>query len=169
MKWLLGPTALLLVMMLAVPIAHGGVLWSGIDPIFRVADHQFNVRIEYPSQYDCSIDGDIKVVVKVPKSVDHVFLSESKGNLSGCSQLTHTYFEKSRAKDHITVRVEVRSDEKFPVKVKVDMDGEWVAVAEGDSNSRINTGRIKFDSKSLGSDPALDGIPDDTMQYTYLQ
>ena len=80
-----------LVMFAAVPVVHGGMSWTGIDPIFNVNGHQFNVWIEWPSQYDCDIE-EIEVEVKVPSDFDYEFVSESSEDL-GCGSLVTTETE----------------------------------------------------------------------------
>ena len=77
------------------PVVYGGITWSGIDPIFTVDGYKFNVKIEYPSQYDCDFDDEVEVVVTVPKGASTEFVSESQGELSGCEQGTSTSIEES--------------------------------------------------------------------------
>ncbi|MCI0437824.1 MAG: hypothetical protein L0177_01690 [Chloroflexi bacterium] len=169
-KWVLGPAVLFFIMIAAVPITHGGILWSGIDPIFSVDDHQFNVRVEYPSQYDCSLLRDIQVFVKVPWQSQRTLITESQGTLGGCSQTTRTYFYPSLLRDEVEVRVVVIATEDFLVKVKVDRDGKWVAQAFGESNDLIRVSDIELDDDDhLGADPALAGLPANIMQYTYME
>ena len=54
-------------MAVVVPGIEAGHKWSGADPILMIEGHQFNVRIEWPEEFDCEIDS-IDVVVGVDKS-----------------------------------------------------------------------------------------------------
>ena len=157
----------MLAMFAIAPIVHGGISWTGIDPIFTVDDKKVNIRVEFPSEFDCSLDGPIDVKVYVPKGSDTNFITESTGSFSGCTQTTLTSIsEKGRLKDGIEVKVRVNSSEEFDVKVKVDLEGTWVREREGDSNKWLSTKKIKFnaaDNGGLGSDPASNG----RLNYTY--
>jgi hypothetical protein len=63
------------VMMLAVPIAHGG-RWSGTDPIVDVNGQRINVYIEWPTEHNCDV-GDINITILLPLLGDSNFVGES--------------------------------------------------------------------------------------------
>ena len=74
----------MLAMFAIAPIVHGGISWTGIDPIFLVKDHQFNVIIKWPEQYTCSIEDPIDVTIRMPKNSPYVFISESSDDVGDC-------------------------------------------------------------------------------------
>ena len=135
---LMAGVAAVLVMFAAVPVVYGGVSWTGIDPIFIVNGHQFNVWIEWPSQYDCDIE-EIEVTVRVSADMYYEFVSESSEDL-GCGSLTSTNTKvkfDDNGDNKVKVKGEVESDETFPVVVKVYLDGELVRTYEGDSDDDV--------------------------------
>jgi hypothetical protein len=166
-------TALLAVIaMLALlpPVAEGrGGRWSGIDPIITVGEHQFNVRIEYPSEYDCSLVSAIVVVVKVPLFMQRQLLTESIGLHGGCLQTSTTLFVPALFARDVDISVLAVSLSQHPVRVKVDRDNRWVASKEGLSNRVIRANDIQFSGRDMGIDPVIANLPPNTMEYTYLE
>ncbi len=137
LKWVMGALTMLLVLT-SVPIVHGGISWTGIDPVFNANGHRFNVWIEWPSQYTCTIE-EIEVTVRVPSDVDYEFISESAEDL-GCGFRTETETKVKfidSGKNYVYVKGEVESDEDFLVRVKVYLDGELVRTYEGESDEDI--------------------------------
>lgn len=155
MKWFLIPSIMVILLAIVGPVA-AGVKWSGIDPIFELDDHVVNVRIEFPTEYACDIDGRIRVKVTVPTGTDVNFITESGGSINGCRVGTRTRFiETDRFTDRFTVKAFVDSEKEFHVKVKVDLDGIWVKRFTGESDEWVG-GRVKFsdaDGGGLGEDP----------------
>ena len=115
LKWFLIP-AMMVILLTIVGTVAAGVKWSGIDPMFELDNHMVNVRIEFPSEFDCSINGPIEVKVKVPTGTDVNFIDESHGNHNGCAQVTSTRFiERDDLKNRFRVKARVNSTEMFPV------------------------------------------------------
>ena len=80
----------MMAMFAIAPVVHGGITWSGIDPIFLVKGHQFNVIIKWPEQYTCSIEDPIKVKIRVPEDSSYVFISESSDDVGDCGSPQRT-------------------------------------------------------------------------------
>ena len=89
-KWIIPSVAALLMVLLIVPVAHAGILWSGIDPIFKVKGQTFNVFVEWPSEYTCSIEDPIKVKIRVPEDSSFVFIAESSDDVGDCGSPQRT-------------------------------------------------------------------------------
>ena len=128
----------MLAMFAIAPVVHGGITWSGIDPIFLVNGHQFNVYIEWPSQYTCTIQGPIEVDVRVPNNAPYAFIMESSDDVGGCGspQFTETKVDFDN-RDNVEVKTEVHSAQVFPVRVLVYLDGLLVRTYEGMSSDDI--------------------------------
>ena len=146
-KWIVPSVAALLMVLLIVPVAHAGILWSGIDPIFEVKGHRFNVFIEWPSEYTCSIEDPIQVRIRVPEDSSYVFISESSDDVGDCGspQRTVTRVKFDDDQNEVRVRARVRSEFDFPVKVKVFLDGDLVKSQMGESNRWTRNARVEFD------------------------
>ena len=160
----------MLAMFAIAPVVYGGITWSGIDPIFTVDGHRFNVRIEFPIEYSCDVDGPIDVKVAVPAGAHGKFIMESAGVFGDCLQVTHTTLvRKDNYVNKIAVGVRVNTDEEFRVRVKVDLDGIWVKSTEGDAGKWVVARNIRYDSADeggLGLDPALENRGDG-YNYSY--
>ena len=137
-KWIVPSVMAVFLMAVLVPAAYAGVSWSGIDPIFKANGHRFNVWVEWPEGYTCSIEEPIQVVVRVPEEVSYAFVSESSDDVGNCGepQVTTTTV-KFRDRDDVQVITRVASEETFPVRVKVYLDGELVRTYEGDSDGKV--------------------------------
>ncbi len=143
LKWFLIPSMMVILVAIVGPVA-AGVKWSGIDPIFELNGQRVNVRIDYPSEFDCSIDGAIPVRVTIPAGTDVKFFTESTANLSGCDQETITTISESNdITGQFQVRAKVSSEEQFKLKVRVYVSGLPTKNFNGDSNEWVG-GRVKF-------------------------
>lgn len=140
----------MIAMFAIVSVAHAGVLWSGIDPIFKVDGRKFNVWIEWPSEYTCTIIEPIAVNVKVPKDSSYVFISESVDDVGNCGAhqrtVTNVTFQ-SKLRNEVKVAATVTSALTFPVMVKVYRDGELMRVYYGTSNESVTGQGIKLNGK----------------------
>ena len=148
MKWFIPVMAAMLFVAVVVPgTTEGGKKWSGIDPIFLVNGDQFNVWIEWPEGYGCSITEPIEIDLMVPKSTSYVFMSESSDDVDGCGfpQLTETKAKFTGSNGKVKFVAKVDSEEDFPVRMKVYFKGELVRTYEGDSNEGV-TGKPSSES-----------------------
>lgn len=146
-RWIVPSVAALLMALLVVPVAYAGILWSGIDPVFDVKGNRFNVVIEWPSQYTCSIDDPIDVKIRVPDDSSYVFIRESSEDVGNCGspQRTVTKVKFDADGGEVKVMARVRSEFDFPVKVKVFLNGELVRDQAGFSNRWTKDSPIRFD------------------------
>ena len=153
-KWIVPSVAALLMVLLLVPVAHAGILWSGIDPIFEVKGHTFNVFIEWPSEYTCSIEDPIDVKIRVPDDSSFVFISESSDDVGDCGspQRTVTKVKFDDDQDEVKVKARVNSEFDFPVKVKVFLDGNLEVSQMGESNEWTDTKVYLSDDDDSHSD-----------------
>jgi hypothetical protein len=146
-KLFAAPAILMIAMFAIVSVAHAGVLWSGIDPVFKVDGRRFNVWIEWPSEYTCTITEPIAVDVKVPRDSSYVFISESADDVGNCGAhqrtMTNVTFQ-SKLRNEVKVAATVTSDLTFPVVVKVYREGELVRVYYGASNESVTGRGIKI-------------------------
>ncbi len=150
LKWILPLPIMLLVLSLAVPVTYAGILWRGIDPELRVDGRKVNIWIEWPEPYTCTIDNPIEVEVKIPKGASYSFIGESADVLDGCDRTMHTRtrvdtYERGSYKLH--VKATVNSEEIFPVRVKVYLENELVALYTGESNSPVTGKPIKLNGR----------------------
>ena len=157
----------MLVMFAVAPVVYGGITWSGIDPIFYVDGHKFNVRAEWPSAYNCSISDDIKIVVKVPAGSKVKFISESLHVFEGCEIETNTkIFRDHNLRNRILVQAFFPADESFSVKLKIDRDGKMVAMYQGYSNEVVTGKWISLNANNGTTDPVLTADYNE-IAYTY--
>lgn len=136
------PLALVGVLALAPGVASAWLSWDGIDPIIKSANgHELSVKIEWPKEFTCGVDSNIKVRVKLPAAFDDSeVVSESQDGFP-CADGTHTIATTTRILggghgDDGEVRVDVKGQGRFPVTVTVTVDGD-VTVQEGVSNRQV--------------------------------
>jgi len=106
-----------------------------------------NVRVEWPSQYNCTIEA-TKVRFLVPIGSDHALIAESNDVLpcNGGKSFTRleTHSEIVEHFDHnmVSVAAKVVASKSFPVRVIVYLNGEMVSKCGGYSNNSIRCGRV---------------------------
>ena len=154
----------MLAMFAVAPVVYGGITWSGIDPVIFINGQKFNVRVEWPSAFDCSISGPINITVTTPRKALVEFISESVDEFSGCLVETNTEIISSAKGSKTTFEAFVPSAESFEVRLKIDRNGELVAVYEGLSNELVTGDSVGQHGKDLGIDPVL---PDDYDESGY--
>ncbi len=150
----------MLAMFAIAPVVHGGISWTGIDPIFLVKDHQFNVIIKWPEQYTCSIEDPIDVKIRVPEDSSYVFISESSDDVGDCGspQRTITKAKFGGKGGEVKVKARLDSEFDFPFLVEVYLDGELISDQMGDSNGWTKDAKVKF---AQGHDDDDDDDDDD--------
>ena len=125
----------MLAMFAIAPVVYGGISWTGIDPILMIDGHQYNVRFEWPSEFDCAFTGPMELEVKVPPDVSAELIEESNGNFGGCSQETvTTIVVDKRLKNKLKFAGFVHGASNFDVNIKVDVDGMFITEAHGLAN-----------------------------------
>lgn len=135
--------------MLMVSVVHGGILWSGMDPVVQVGDDTIAVEVFWPSQYDCSVQGPIEVSVQVPEGIAASVVSESTDSFCGSDINTLTVIDDDahdngkRARVWITAQVD--ASDRFPVMVEVSRNGSLVATCHGVSNAEVKCRPISLD------------------------
>ena len=144
---LISVMAAMVAMFAIIPIASGGGSWTGIDPVFLVKDHKFNVIIKWPEPYTCSIEDPISVKIRVPKDSSYVFISESSDDVGDCGspQRTITKAKFVNADNEVKVKARLKSEFDFPFMVEVYLDGELISTQTGDSNKWTKNAEVKFD------------------------
>jgi hypothetical protein len=138
-KWIVPVFALFVLMALpSVADARGG-RWSGIDPVFYMNGHQFNVTVEWPAEHTCDLDGVVEFKIRAPGGE---FEAESRGKFD-CDDgdlnrvYTQTRFSDNGEGDQADIKARLRASASFPVIVTVHRDGELVEECEGVSNRTI--------------------------------
>lgn len=129
----------------AVPtVGLAWMSWDGIDPIIsNVAGKTMNIYIEWPAEFTCQIDQDVRVKVRLPQGTDAVLTSESMSGFpcDGVSRVITTttdVTEKHNLASNVAiVRVDADADMKAPIRVHVSLDGSEVAVIAGDTNGWV--------------------------------
>ncbi len=111
------------VSMLMVSVVHGGILWSGMDPVVQVGDSTVNVTVYWPAGYECSIKGPIEVNVHVPEGIAASVVSESSDNFQCGTIATLTEIDDD-AHDNgnrasVWVTAQVAASDRFPVKLEI--------------------------------------------------
>lgn len=120
-------------------LASAWLEWDDVDPTITLkGGHTLSVRVEWPQPSTCSIQGPILVEVQAPKGLKAEVVQESVGNFP-CQTLTTqtTLIEKRGGGKEVEVRVLVRANTEFPVRVPISLDGSLVTTPEGVSNSWI--------------------------------
>lgn len=175
LKWLVGVGFLLLLLFASASQADArGGRWSGIDPEIRVNGQQVNVRVEWPTRYNCTVE-ETKVRFLVPKDSDHALIAESNDllqcNDGGFTRLeTESRIDEKFDHNMVSVRAKVKASESFPVRVFVYLNGELAAKCGGYSNGEIRCGRISLDETQgwTSSDSAFETGSDYTHESFYV-
>ncbi|MCI0438807.1 MAG: hypothetical protein L0177_06705 [Chloroflexi bacterium] len=134
---ILAVVSALLVAMLAAGVAHGGVLWTGIDPELRVGERNVNIWVEWPDQYTCAVES-IKIDVAVPRHKDVTLVGESVGVFDcgdGSVNIVETKTKlKATGGDRLRISGKLKASESFPYRIVVYVDDELVFTCEAESN-----------------------------------
>jgi hypothetical protein len=138
--------ATMLGVMAAAPVAHGGLLWTGIDPIVKTERHTMNIWVEWPTGRECSITGPIAVTVRAHGQL----VSESTESFncpSGAKTIaTATTINAYGDEDDFKVsRTFVPAADYFPVAVKVYKNGTLRQTCTGLSNLAFGCATIELD------------------------
>ncbi len=135
LKLTLGLSVAVLVLLAVAPVVHGGLSWTGIDPVLLANGHTLNVWVEWPTGRECSINGPILVEVHARATLlaesMETFNCATKDNIISTATMVKAIGIPSQFKvEHVFVP----STQVFPVRVKVYKDGELGAVCESRSN-----------------------------------
>ncbi len=134
----------ILTALLMIPsLAQAWMDWDGTDPVIQFTGGQtLAIRIEWPREFTCSINGPIEVNVKAPAKLNASLVSESTGTFP-CQTVstnitTETDLDTAPGKGNaVRVQVEVKSEDDFPVNVYLTLDGGNAKKLTGKSNSEI--------------------------------
>lgn len=137
--------ATLLLMLVAVPVAFGGIQWSGFDPQVQINGTQYNVTVLAPDRAWCDVTGPIDVTFYVDAGSEYILDFESEGGSGGCLVVTETTFVEVpivTTDGSVGLEVLVSSARKkaFPVVIETvasNASGETVTTCEGQTNSAI--------------------------------
>ena len=154
-------------MFAVAPVVYGGLSWTGIDPVLYVNGTKFNVRAELPSEFVCNMTGPIAIVITVPGDALVEFISESSHDFGGCIVETDTEITRDyELSSKVVFQAFFPADQSFPVKFKVDRNGEMVEVYEGFSNEIVTGKRVNINANNGSTDSVLTDDYDETV-YTY--
>lgn len=157
----------MLVMFAIAPVVYGGISWTGIDPILYVDGTKFNVRAELPSEFVCNMTAPIKIVIMVPGDASVKFISESSHDFDGCVVETDTEIVRNyRLSGKVYFLAFFPADQSFPVRFKVDRNGEMVEAYKGFSNEVVTGKWVNINANNGSIDPVLTDSYDETV-YTY--
>ena len=153
----------MLAMLAIAPVVHGGISWSGIDPIFFVKDHKFNVVIKWPEQYTCTIEDPIEVKVRVPEDSSYMFISESSDDVGDCGspQRTVTRVKFVESNEKVKVKARLKSEFDFPFMVEVYLDGSLIATQMGESNRWTSDAEVRLPHTNENAEDDDDDDDDD--------
>lgn len=137
-RWIV-PVLVVVTLLAIPPMVHGGGRWSGMDPEFNMADHKFNVTVEWPSENSCDIVGPVRFKIVAPGGE---FVSESEedfrcGDGSVNTIATKTKFTDRGKGDTVRVSAKLRATEDFPVAVIIEIDNEFAQRCVGASNKTL--------------------------------
>ena len=159
LKWMVVPAALML-LLLSVPVVHGGGRWSGIDgsvPVYTLTNelavngHVLNAEVKFPQINTCSIS-DVFVTVTVPKGTDVVLTSEGSGTFdchdgNFATFQTHTTINYAKV-NGVKVSAMGAASETFITELAVYKNGALEQNCSGESNKIMACGSVKFDADS---------------------
>ena len=159
LKWLVAPAALML-LLLSVPVVHGGGRWSGIDgsvPVYTLTNelavngHVLNAEVKFPQLNTCSIS-DVFVTVTVPKGTDVALMSEGSGTFdchdgNFVTLQTHTTINYAKVKG-VKVAAIVAASETFTTELHVYKNEAMEQSCSGESNKSMACSSVKFDADS---------------------
>ncbi len=141
-RMLLLPLTVAGVLALVPGIAAGWLSWDGIDPVITSANgHELSVKIEWPGEFTCGVDTNIKVKVKAPANFSQPEVDSESADGFDCDGETRTISTTTKVQsggpnEAGELQVNVKGEGKFPVKVIVTVDGN-ATVGEGVSNKPV--------------------------------
>ena len=159
LKWMVAPAALML-LLLSVPVVHGGGRWSGIDgsvPVYTLTNelgvngHVLSAEVKFPQLNTCSIS-DVFVTVTVPKGTDVALMSEGSGTFdchdgNFATLQTHTTVNFANVKG-VVVSAFVAASESFTMELAVYKNGSMEKNCSGNSNQSVTCRSVNFDAAS---------------------
>ncbi len=163
LKWLFGATTLLLSLFASTSRTDAkGSRLSGIDPEMTVNGQKLNVRVEWSTRHNCTVE-ETEVRFLVPKDSDHALTTESSELLpcvgGGFALIeTQSNIEERYDYDMVSVKAEVKASRGFPVRVLVCLNGELTAECVGYANNEITCGMVLLDAtpRLISSDSAFE-------------
>ena len=157
----------MLAMLAIAPMVYGGISWTGIDPILYVDGTKFNVRAELPSEFICGLTGPIAINITVPGDASLEFISESSHDFDGCVVETDTEITRDYSlTNKVRFQAFFPADQSFPVKFKIDRNGEMVEAYDGFSNEVVTGKRVIINANNGSVYSVLTDSYDETV-YTY--
>ncbi|MCI0439864.1 MAG: hypothetical protein L0177_12140 [Chloroflexi bacterium] len=143
---LIAALSALVAMFAVAPVVHGGILWTGIDPIVKTRESLVNIWAEWPAGNECAITGPITFKVEADRGQ---LLSESArafpcGDGAVMVQTKTTVQDARRGKLNVA-EVFMPASSDFPVRARVYVDGELKLTCEGVSNSPFTCGSVELD------------------------
>lgn len=133
-------------MLAAVPAAAmAWMSWDGIDPVIDLpTGHRVNIVVEWPAEYTCAVDTTqpIAISVALPANLAGATLvSESTGTFP-CADGAHAITTATRITGDLAnngnvaqLNTLVPSEQGFPIRLRVSLDGAEVVTISG--NSRV--------------------------------
>lgn len=134
--------ALALAWWMAPGVASAWLSWTGIDPVITLdGGHQVSVRVEWPANFTCTIQGPIEVEVMVPDGLGAGVMVESSSQFPCRTLSTQTSISvkgDGGGDNEIDIAVKLKAGPEFPVKVYLFLDGQQVGVVEGSSQGAVS-------------------------------
>ncbi|MCI0439862.1 MAG: hypothetical protein L0177_12130 [Chloroflexi bacterium] len=143
---LIAAISALMAMFAVAPVAHGGLLWTGIDPIIKTRDGQVvNVWVEWPSGMECAITDKIDIDVHTRgELLMESFMPFTCGDgLNWVSTKTDIVEIGVPHQFNIT-GVMLPATQSFPVQVKVYINDSHKLTCEGMSNQRFGCDTVSL-------------------------
>ncbi len=143
---LIAAISALMAMFAVAPVADGGLLWTGIDPIVKTRDGQIvNVWVEWPSGMECAITGEIDIDVHTRGELllESFMPFRCVNGIKWVSTKTDIIRIGVPHQFNIT-GVTLLATESFPVRVKVYVNDLHKLTCEGISNQSFGCDSVSL-------------------------
>ena len=115
----------------------------------------------------CNMTAPIKIYITVPGDASMQFISESSHDFGGCLVETNTKIVRDYSlSNKVFFQAFFPADQSFPVRFKVDRNGEMVEAYEGFSNEVVTGKRVIINANNGSIDTVLTAEYDEVF-YTY--
>ena len=115
--------SVLLLLLIAAPVAYGGLSWSGTDPRVMVNGTFYDVTVAVPPNQWCQVEGPYQVIFHVPAGAEVALLSESVGGPDECGTQSQTSLQEHEGLDSVYVSILVPARGSLRVRATLQSGG----------------------------------------------
>jgi hypothetical protein len=133
---ILAIASVLLILLVAVPVAYGGLRWSGLDPQVVIDGREYSVTVAVPPNQWCKVGSPYQVTFHVPEGAEYELLSETVAGPDDCSITSATSFREHEDLDEPYVTILVSSRGKFRVVATVYSE-DSLETCKGHANKKL--------------------------------